>query len=97
MIQVVLKPIWAGGVRFGYLYDVLLDGEVIVSRASDPEHDAARALLAKGFIGSFETIDGKTGKPRMRIRHRDGGGALRRRGERSPPASRNGLPVSLGH
>ena len=39
--QVVLNPIWVGGARHGYLYDVMLDGEIIVSRSHDPEYDAA--------------------------------------------------------
>lgn len=67
MIRVTLHPTWVGGARYGYVYDVTLDGEVIVSRSHDPEYDAARALLARGLTGRFETIDSKTGKPRMRF------------------------------
>jgi hypothetical protein len=53
--------------RHWYAYDVLLDGETIVSDSRDPEHDLARALLARGIKGVAEVIDGKTGKPRSRI------------------------------
>ena len=67
MIKVTLQPIWVGGARYGYLYDVKLDGQTIVSRSRDPEYDAARALLARGLTGRFETIDATTGKPRMRF------------------------------
>jgi hypothetical protein len=62
-IDVLLRPIWVD--RVGYRYDVILDGETIVCRSSDPGHDAARALLARGFRGRFRTIDFNTGRPRM--------------------------------
>jgi hypothetical protein len=32
--------------RHWYAYDVLLDGETILSNSRDPEHDLVRALLA---------------------------------------------------
>src|SRR5689334_8456489 len=67
MIKVTLHPIWVGGARYGYLYDATFDGQTIVSRSHDPEYDAARALLARGLTGHFETIDGKTGQRRMRF------------------------------
>ena len=35
--------------------------------ASDPEHDLARALLARGYRGRVTLIDGKTGTPRTRV------------------------------
>jgi len=53
--------------RHWYAYDVLLGGEIIVSSSRDPEHDLARALLARGIKGVIEIIDGRTGKPRSRI------------------------------
>jgi hypothetical protein len=53
--------------RHWYAYDVLLDGQTIVSNSRDPEHDLARALLARGIKGVAEVIDGKTGKPRSRV------------------------------
>lgn len=53
--------------RHWYAYDVLLNGETIVSNSHDPEHDLARALLARGIKGVAEVIDGKTGKPRSRV------------------------------
>jgi hypothetical protein len=62
-IDVRLKPEWVEGV--GYRYDVLLGDEVIVRRSRDPEHDTARALLARGVGGRLRTIDFATGRPRM--------------------------------
>jgi len=53
--------------RHWHAYDVLLDGEIIVANSRDPEHDLARALLARGIKGVAEVIDGKTGKPRSRV------------------------------
>jgi hypothetical protein len=32
--------------RHWYAYDVVFDGEIIVTDSRDPEHDLARALLA---------------------------------------------------
>ena len=62
-INVVLRPEWVENV--GYRYDVLLDGEVIVRRSRDPEHDVARVLHGRGFRGRFRTLDFTTGQPRM--------------------------------
>jgi hypothetical protein len=53
--------------RHWYAYDVLVDGEAIVSDSRDPEHDLPRALLRRGVVGVVEIIDGRTGKPRSRI------------------------------
>jgi hypothetical protein len=50
-----------------YLYDVLVGGEVVVSGSRDPEHDLARALLARGFTGSVKVLDGETGRHRSTI------------------------------
>jgi hypothetical protein len=61
-----LHPHFAGG-RSGYLYSVISDGELLVSRSRDPEFDAARALLAKGITGKLTLLDGRTGKPRTII------------------------------
>ena len=36
-------------------YDVQLDDEVVVRGSRDPEHDAARALLARGIVGPMTT------------------------------------------
>jgi hypothetical protein len=62
-IDVRLRPEWVEGA--GYRYDVILGDEVIVRRSRDPEHDTARALLARGVGGHFRTIDFATGRPRM--------------------------------
>jgi hypothetical protein len=47
-----------------YAYDVVFDGEMIVTDSRDPEHDLARALLARGIKGAVILHDGNTGKPR---------------------------------
>ena len=61
---VELHPKWRGS---SYRYDVTLGGMTIVTDSSDPEHDAARALLARGLTGKATMVDGNTGKARMRI------------------------------
>jgi hypothetical protein len=61
-----LHPIWAGG-QAGYLDSVIFDGKLLVERSRDPEHDAARALLAKGISGKLTMLDGKRGIPRTII------------------------------
>jgi hypothetical protein len=48
-------------------YPVLFDGKLLVERSRDPESDAARALLARGYAGKLILCDGKTGKPRTII------------------------------
>jgi hypothetical protein len=48
-----------------YAYDVQLDGVTIVADSRDPEHDAARALLARGITGTATVFDG--GKARTVI------------------------------
>ena len=47
----------------GLRYRVTLDGVEIATDTTDPEHAAARALLALGITGSFETHyeDGRAG------------------------------------
>jgi hypothetical protein len=45
-----------------HLYDVEVDGELIVAGARDPEHAVARELLARGIVGKVKIIDGTTGK-----------------------------------
>src|SRR5205085_2560336 len=63
VIDVQLKAQWFTNV--GYRYDMILDGETIVSRSRDPEHEAGRALHSRGLRGRFCTIDFATGQPRM--------------------------------
>ena len=63
VIDVRLRSVWVANV--GYRYDVLLDSDVIVRGSRDPEHDAARALHARGLRGRFRTNDFRTGKLRM--------------------------------
>jgi hypothetical protein len=62
--QVTLVP-RSLGIR-DQLYDVAFAGEVIVKSSRDPEHDAARALLARGITGRMETL-GSDGKVRMHL------------------------------
>ena len=53
--------------RHWYAYDVMFGGATIVSNSRDPEHDLARALLARGIKGLVEVRDGRTGKPRSLV------------------------------
>ena len=55
------------GVRYNGLYCVEFDGELIVVDSRDPEHDLARALLARGLTGKVTMLDAQTGKPRTVI------------------------------
>ena len=63
-IQVELLAKTKPSDKHWYSYDVLLGGEIVVADSRDPEHDLARALLARGTEGWVEVLDGKTRKPR---------------------------------
>jgi hypothetical protein len=67
MITVRLFPKPKPNKRHWYAYDVLLDGEVIVSNSRDPECDLARALLARSIKGIVTVLDGRKGTPRTRV------------------------------
>jgi hypothetical protein len=42
------------GDRHYYAYDIeILDGDLIIQGSRDPEHDLARALLARGITGKI--------------------------------------------
>ena len=64
MTRADLFPIWAGG-KAGYLYNVTLDGDLVLERSRDPACDLARVLLARGVKGKAILYDGKTGQPRL--------------------------------
>jgi hypothetical protein len=55
-----------GGGNNKYIYNVCLDGDLIVERSSDPETDTARALQSRGMTGKV-TLYGPTGTPRSII------------------------------
>jgi hypothetical protein len=44
-MKLELFPIWAGG-KAGYLYNVTLDGDLILERSRDPTYDLTRVLQA---------------------------------------------------
>jgi hypothetical protein len=52
--RITIEPTRVGGER-GQRYRVYFEGTVLVEDTRDPEHDAARALLARGIRGQFET------------------------------------------
>jgi hypothetical protein len=58
MTSVTLHPLHKGR------YRASLSGVLLVESSRDPEHDAARTLLARGITGRMTTI-GLDGKPRM--------------------------------
>ena len=45
------------GRRHVYLYDVEVDGELLVERSPDPACDLARALKARGVTGHVKVVD----------------------------------------
>ena len=104
-MQARLHPLWVGG-RAGYVYSVIYDGRLLVSRSLDPECDAARALLAQGVTGKLTLLDGKTGKPRIiidiekaaKLTVEETGGAPRLRKYRERGGSKGHSPemVSVG-
>ena len=65
LLKARLHPIWVP--KVGYRYSVIFDGKLLVERSSDPECDAARALLTKCITGMLTMLDGKTGRPRTII------------------------------
>jgi hypothetical protein len=61
-----LIPRKSGGKHY-YTYSVGFAGELIVEGSSNPEHDACRAMLARGITGTLLLLDCDTGKERSRI------------------------------
>ncbi len=45
------------GRRYVYLYNVEVDGELLVERSADPACDLARALKARGLTGHVKVVD----------------------------------------
>jgi len=64
-VSATLIPRWVGGRRAGYVYQVGVGDDLIVVGSVDPEHDAARALLARGITGHCQFVDARTGLPRI--------------------------------
>ena len=50
-----------------YLYDVVFNGETIVSNSRVPEFDACRVLLARSLTGTLVLADAVTGKNRLSL------------------------------
>lgn len=46
-------------------YAVVVDGQTLVERSRDPEHDVARLLLSQGITGRCQFVDGLTGSLRL--------------------------------
>ena len=76
MLKAYLHPKKKPNDRHWYAYDVVFDGEIIVTDSRDPEHDLARALLARGIKGNVTLHDGPTRKPRTG-QHREGRALVR--------------------
>jgi hypothetical protein len=62
MTEIVINPVSLG--HTGQRWEARLGDEVIVKSSRDPEHDAARVLLARGITGRMTTV-GADGVPRM--------------------------------
>ena len=63
MTEATLYPKVRPSSKHWYAYDVVFDGDLIVTDSRDPEHDLAR-LLARGIKGTVTLLDGNTGTPR---------------------------------
>ena len=55
------------GVCYSGVYCVDVRRRALVVDSRDPEHDLARALLARGLTGKVTMLDAQTGKPRTVI------------------------------
>ena len=64
MLKAYLHPKKKPNDRHWYAYDAVFDGKIIVTDSRDPEHDLARALLARGIKGKVTLHDGSSHKPR---------------------------------
>ena len=62
--QAYLHPKAKPNDRHWYAYDVVFDGELLVTDSRDPEHDLARVLVTRGLTGEVTIYDANTGKPR---------------------------------
>ena len=67
-----LFPCWTPelgrkGIPYNDRYNVLMDGERIVTRSRNPDTDVARALLARGITGKLTILDGEAKTPRLRL------------------------------
>jgi hypothetical protein len=65
-----LRRAWSGAKARAWppaRYSVEFDSELIVEGSRDPEHDFARALLARGLTAKVIMLDANTGKPRTII------------------------------
>ena len=51
MLKAYLHPKKKPNDRHWYAYDVVFDGELLVTDSRDPEHDLARVLLTRGLTG----------------------------------------------
>jgi hypothetical protein len=76
-LLVAKKPSQEGNKRnHNYHYDVVLDGEVIVSDAWEPCFEACRVLRNRGITGSITFMDSETLKPRLTIKDIEKGAGL---------------------
>ena len=66
MLKARLHPVWKPKRGLSLLRSYFV-GSLLIEGSRDPECDAARALLEKGFTGKPTMLDGKTGKPRTII------------------------------
>lgn len=67
MLKAYLHPKKKPNDRHWYAYDLVFAGEKVVSDSRDPDHDLARALLARGINGKVTLHDRNTGKARTII------------------------------
>jgi hypothetical protein len=63
-------------------YDVLIDGDLILTGTPDLEADLTRVLLARGIKGTVELFDGRTGALHSRVNIKDA-----RNGRQKPTAA----------
>ena len=73
-------------------WHVEYEGELIVTRSRDPEHDACRALLARGVRGRVAFIHAATGTAGLLVDIARGAGRTTVDGPTGTPRARNWRP-----
>lgn len=67
LTALIHPPVHQEGVAYAGRYKIEFGGEVILPSCRDPEHELARALLARGLAGKVMVLDAITGRHRSTV------------------------------